>query len=176
MVLDFVEMQLLIGIGELIEWESIVSHLIALLILTIGLYILLFRPVKRMIQERQEKIKKIEKENADLNAEVKHMKDSTSTVLSEAKKEAAIIHENAVKVANQKADDIVAEARKQAKSLVERTEQELDEERNNLQDDIEKQITDVSLAVAEKILSRKITPEDDKKLIADCLAKWSKDS
>ena len=86
MVLDFVEMQLLIGIGELIEWESIVSHLIALLILTIGLYILLFRPVKRMIQERQEKIKKIEKENADLNAEVKHMKDSTSTVLSEAKK------------------------------------------------------------------------------------------
>ena len=85
MVLDFVEMQLLIGIGELIEWESIVSHLIALLILTIGLYILLFRPVKRMIQERQEKIKKIEKENADLNAEVKHMKDSTSTVLSEAK-------------------------------------------------------------------------------------------
>ena len=50
MVLDFVEMQLLIGIGELIEWESIVSHLIALLILTIGLYIMLFRPVKRMIQ------------------------------------------------------------------------------------------------------------------------------
>ena len=79
-------------------------------------------------------------------------------------------------MANQKADDIVAEARKQAKSLVERTEQELDKERNNLQDDIEKQITDVSLAVAEKILSRKITPEDDKKLIADCLAKWSKDS
>lgn len=158
-----------------LEWQSIVLHLFNLVILTVGLYFLLFKPVKRMVKERQAKIKKIEKENTELNDEVKKMKESTEAVLSDAKKEAAVIHENAVKVANQKADDIVSSARKEAKSLIERTEQEMEEEHRKLQKDIERQITDVSLAVAEKILSREVTPEDDKKMIEESLAQWSKE-
>ncbi len=159
-----------------LEWQSIVLHLIALVILTVGLYLLLFKPVKRMVKERQEKIRKIEQENAELNAEVKQMKESGEVMLANAKKEAAVIHENAVKVANQKADDIVADARRQAKGMLDRTERELEEERGNLQADIEKQITDVSVAVARKILARDITSEDDKKLIEDSLARWSKEN
>ena len=120
--------QLLAGLGDLVQWESVVMHLIALIILTVGLYFLLFKPVKRMVKERQDKIRKIEKENTDLNEEVRQMKSSTEAVLSDAKKEAAVIHENAVKVANQKADDIVSSARREAKSLIERTEQEMEED------------------------------------------------
>lgn len=158
-----------------VEWQSIVLHLINLVILTVGLYLLLFKPVKKMIRERQEKIRQMEKENTDLNEEVKKMKSSTERVLSEAKQEAAVIRENATKLANQKADEIVAEACQQAKGLLTRTEEELAEERRKLASDIEKQITDVSVAVAQKMLGREITPEDDKRLIEESLAKWSKD-
>ena len=169
--------QLLANIFEALgfDWQSIIAHLIALIILTVGLYLLLFKPVKRMVKERQEKVKKIEQENSDLNEEVKKMKSSTEVVLSEAKKQAAVIHENAVKVANQKADEIVADARREAKALIERTEREMEEERGKLQADIEKQITDVSVEVAEALLARKITPEDNKKLIEESLPRWSKD-
>lgn len=167
--------QLLAELRDLVQWESVVMHLIALIILTVGLYFLLFKPVKRMVKERQDKIRKIEKENTDLNEEVRQMKSSTEAVLSDAKKEAAVIHENAVKVANQKADEIVADARRQARSLIARTEQEMEEERRKLRSDVEKQITDISVAVAEKMLGHKITPEDDKKLIEDSLERWSKE-
>lgn len=169
--------QLLANIFEALgfDWQSIIAHLIALIILTVGLYLLLFKPVKRMVKERQEKVKKIEQENSDLNEEVKKMKSSTEVVLSEAKKQAAVIHENAVKVANQKADEIVADARREAKALIERTEREMEEERGKLQADIEKQITDVSVEVVEALLARKITPEDNKKLIEESLARWSKE-
>ncbi len=175
MFIDICGAGLAANIGDLVEWESVVCHLIALIILTVGLYLLLFKPVKRMIRERQEKIRKIEKENSDLNAEVRQMKENSSVLLSEAKKQAATIHENAVKSANQKADEIVSDARRQAKSIVERAEAELDEERRNLRSDIEQQITDVSLVVAKKILARDITAEDDKKLIEESLARWSKE-
>lgn len=158
-----------------ITWESIVLHLFNLVVLTVGLYFLLFRPVKKMIKQRQEKVKKIEKENADLNEEVKQMKSSSEKVLSEAKKEAAAIHESAVKVANQKADEIVAEARDRAKTLVSQTQRAMDEERGKLRADIEKQIADVSVAVAEKVLAKSITPEDNKELIEQCLDEWSKE-
>ena len=169
--------QLLANIFEALgfDWQSIIAHLIALIILTVGLYLLLFKPVKRMVKERQEKVKKIEQENSDLNEEVKKMKSSTEVVLSEAKKQAAVIHEYAVKVSNQKADEIVADARREAKALIERTEREMEEERGKLQSDIEKQITDVSVEVAEALLARKITPEDNKKLIEESLARWSKE-
>ena len=63
MFIDICMAGLAANIGDLIEWESVVSHLIALVILTVGLYFLLFKPVKRMVRERQEKIKKIEEEN-----------------------------------------------------------------------------------------------------------------
>lgn len=176
MLMTLVEGRLLAtSLSEIFEPSSIIFHLIALVILTVGLYLLLFRPVKRMIKQRQEKIRKIEKENADLNEEVKEMKSGIERVLTDAKKEAAAIQENAVKVANQKADDIVSSARRQAKNLVERTEQAMEEEYRKLQENIEGQIADVSLAVAQKVLAREITPEDDKKLIEDCLAQWSKD-
>ena len=158
-----------------ITWESIVLHLFNLIVLTVGLYFLLFRPVKKMIKQRQEKVKKIEKENADLSDEVKKMKSSSEKVLSDAKKEAAAIHESAVKVANQKADDFVAEARERAKTLVEQTQREMDEERSKLRSDIERQIADVSVAVAEKVIEKQITPEDNKALIEKCLDEWSKE-
>ena len=70
----------------------------------------------------------------------------------------------------------MADARRQAKGMLDRTERELEEERGNLQADIEKQITDVSVAVARKILARDITSEDDKKLIEDSLVRWSKEN
>ena len=98
------------------------------------------------------------------------MKSSSEKVLSDAKKEAAALHESAVKVANQKAADIVAEARERAKPLV-----EMDEERSKLRSDIERQIADVSVAVAEKVIEKQITPEDNKALIEKCLDEWSKE-
>mgnify|MGYP005956035087 CR=1 FL=1 len=173
-MIEFFGNQMLAAIGDLVEWESIVMHLIALIILTVGLYFLLFKPVKRMIKERQDKIRKIEKENADLNEEVKKMKESSEIVLADARKEAAVIHENAIKVANQKADEIVQGARRQAKGMIDRTEQELEEERRKLGSDIEKQIAEVSVAVAQKVIARDITPEDNKKLIEESLSEWSK--
>ena len=175
---SFTETMLLSALTDMfnemgITWQGIVLHLINLVILTVGLYFLLFKPVKKMIRERQEKVKKIEKENAELNEEVKELKSSSEKVLSEAKKEVAVIHENAVKVAKQKADDIMADAKEKAKALVDRTETEMDEERRMLRSDVEKQIADVSLAVAEKVIGRDISKEDNRRLIEESLKEWS---
>lgn len=157
-----------------ISVTSILLHLLNLVVLTVGLYILLFKPVKKMVRERQEKIKKIEQENSELNAEVKKMRDNTESVLADAKQQAAELQENAVRTANRKADGIINDAKIKAKNLVDRTEKELDEERKKLEQDIEKEITDVSFAVAEKVLARDITREDNKRMIEECLEEWSK--
>ena len=175
MVIDLIGRQLLANPFDALglEWQSIVLHLFNLVVLTVGLYFLLFKPVKKMIRQRQEKVRKIEKDNAALSEEVRQMKESTEKVLSDAKKEAASIQENAVRAANQKADDILARARDQAKNMIEQTERSLGEEKRNLQKEIERQIADVSVLVAEKVIEKSISPEGNKKLIEDSLAEWN---
>ena len=157
-----------------LEWQSILLHLFNLIVLTVGLYFLLFKPVKRMIRERREKIANIEKENAELSAEVRQMKESGEKVLAEAKQEAAQIRASAQKEAMRKADEIIGTARDQARGMIEQTERSLGQERRKLQKDIEREIADVSVLVAEKVIEKNISGEDNKKLIAESIEEWSK--
>ena len=63
----------------------------------------------------------------------------------------------------------MGDAKARAKALIERTETEMDEERKKLQSDVEKQIADVSLAVAEKVIGRDISKADNRRLIEESL-------
>ena len=54
---SFTETMLLSALTDMfnemgITWQGIVLHLINLVILTVGMYFLLFKPVKKMIRER----------------------------------------------------------------------------------------------------------------------------
>ena len=49
----------------------------------------------------------------------------------------------------------------------------MDEERKKLQADVEKQIADVSLVVAEKVIGRDISKADNHRLIEESLKEWS---
>ena len=57
--------------------------------------------------------------------------------------------------------------------MIDRTETEMDEERKKLQADVEKQIADVSLVVAEKVIGRDISKADNHRLIEESLKEWS---
>ncbi len=176
MISELIGSQLLANPFEALglEWQSVLLHLFNLVVLTVGLYFLLFKPVKRMIRERKEKVAKIEKENAELSEEVRRMKESGEKVLSEARQEAASIREAAKKEADRKADEIVGQAREQARGMLEQTERSLGEERRKLQKDIEREIADVSVLVAEKVIEKSISAEDNKKLIIESIEQWSK--
>lgn len=94
--------------------------------------------------------------------------------LDEAKKEATAIQETALAVAHSKADKLIQDAKNQVKNIMSKTEQEIAEERLKLSTDIQKEIRDVSIAVAEKILERDVTPSDNEQLIRESLASWEK--
>ena len=118
-------------------------------------------------------MKKIEAENATLNEEVKVMKVEFNTMIDKAKIEAMKIHQDAVDVGTQKTNEIIAEARKKAREIIDRTEKEMVEEKIKLESEIRAEISIVSLDVAEKIIEREIKEQDNDKLIEECLNNWS---
>ena len=57
MLMTIFQSQLLAtSLDEIIDPSSIIFHLIALVILTVGLYLLLFKPVKKMVKHKFEAV------------------------------------------------------------------------------------------------------------------------
>lgn len=160
--------------GILPTLEDVLLHVMNLVILTVGLYFLLFKTIKKKIVARQEAMKKIEQENLQLNDEVKNMKVEFNQLIDKAKCEASKIHQDAVDVANKKSSEIISEAREKSRNIIERTEKEMVTEKSKLESEIKEEIAIISVDIAKKILDKEINAADNEKLIEDCLKNWSK--
>ena len=157
-----------------IQPAAILYHFIALAILVTALFFLIYKPVRKKMKERKDEINAIIEKNKKMSAEMQIIQQKTEETLEEARKEAVTIQETALAVAHSKADKLVQDAKNQVKYIMAKTEQEIEEERAKLTADIEKEIRDVSVAVAEKILERDVTPQDNERLIRESLISWKK--
>lgn len=108
-----------------IDFTQIFLHLINVVILFSGLYILLYAPVKKFMQERADKYKAMDDEANSKLADAEKMKadytekmEQVETEIADKKKQASIdlanMKEKAEAEAKQTADKIVADAKLEA--------------------------------------------------------------
>lgn len=113
------------GIPLNIDWRQIFLHMFNLIILAGGLYFLLYHPVKKFIQEREEYYRGMEREAREALAAAcasqekeKLLLESVDRELREKRREAEAQLDSyfsaRVREANEKADKILADARKSA--------------------------------------------------------------
>lgn len=152
-------------------WE-ILFHTVNLLILIIALRFLLYKPVKRMIENHKAKLNDVFEENKKLNAEASAMKEKYDVMLEEAKQEVVRVSEQAAKNAQQKSDETIEEAKRQAKNILENAKKEAVSEKERLKSDFRETVSRLAVDIAEKVLQREISEKDNKKIIDDCLKQW----
>ena len=145
-------------------WNILVS-LANLSILFLLVKRFLFKPVKRMLDARQALIdgKLSEAEQARLTAE--QSKAAWEEKLKSAKQEADSIIKEASDKAKRRADKIIAEADCKALELTRRAEEQIQLEKEKAESEIKQEIVDVSLALAEKMLVRKLSEADHRNMI-----------
>lgn len=152
-------------------WE-ILFHTVNLLILIIALRFLLYKPVKRMIENHKAKLNDVFEQNKKLNAEASAMKEKYDAMLEEAKQEVVRVSEQAAKNAQQKTDETIEEAKRQAKNILENAKKEAISEKERLKSDFRDTVSRLAVDIAEKVLQREISEKDNKKIIDDCLKQW----
>ena len=141
-------------------------------VLCVGLYFLLFRPVKKFMAKRNENIVKVSEENQKLSEEVQSMKKEYDTLVSEAKRELAKANEQAKVVAEKRSAEILADANARAKSIVDKAKEEIEHEKQRAETEIRGQVAEISVAVAEKILAKEIDAKSNSELIESSIRKW----
>lgn len=145
-------------------WNVLIS-LANLLILFLLVKKFLYKPVKKMLEERQNEIDKnyLDSENAKHDAE--SAKESYEKKLSDAKSEADSLIQSAVNAARNREGEIIAEAKNDAEGIISRAKESAKLEFKKAEQGMKEEIVKVGTLLAEKMLEREINENDHKDLI-----------
>jgi len=149
-------------------WQILIS-LANLLIIFLVLKKLLFKPVKKVMDQRQAMVD--EQFAAAAAAEEKARQDQADWEhkLQSADDEADARLKAADDTARRHSDRVIADARSKAEGILRQAEAEAQLERQKAQAGIRQEIVTVSAELAEKMLEREINPEDHRQMIESFL-------
>lgn len=139
------------------------------LILFGGLTYILFKPVKAMIEKRQQGIvdqledAKTKNENAETL--IANYNGKISAVEEEGRK---MIHEAAIKAEN-RGSEIIKDAEKEAELIKNRAEKEIEREKLKAVNELKEDIVSLSLLAASKVLEKDIDQNQHRELITQFL-------
>ncbi len=144
---------------------DLILNIINILVLFFVTKALLYKPVKKFLNARAEKLEAAQKEAADAKAQAQTSKAKYDAVLSDAEKVRTEAVEKAEAEAKAAAERILAEAKAQAADTVETGRKKAESERKKILDGAKEDIVDAALDATEKLLGRVVADEDNRRII-----------
>ena len=140
-------------------WSILIS-LANLLILFLVMKKFLFKPVMKIMNERQNQVTAIYADAENDRQAAADMKQEYETRMAAAREEADGLVRNAVQTAQRKSDAIVNEAKDQAAHLKQKAETEIQQEKKQMLDDVKTEISDLAVSIASRIMEREVNVQD----------------
>jgi F-type H+-transporting ATPase subunit b len=148
-----------------IDLTTIIATLLNTLILFLVLKHFLFDKVNKVVDERQKEIQDSydRAEEAEKNAQ--KLEADYNEKIGQAKQEGAEIIRDATKKAQARADEIIDEARVEAKGIRTNAENEIEREKKIAVNAIKDEISQTAFSAAAAVVEKDLTSEDNEKLI-----------
>ena len=131
----------------------------------------LFKPIRRVLEERQKRadqnIRAAEQEKAEAEA----VKAEYTKNMAQAREEAAGILERAKQDASQQADELLQSARSEAQALKAKAESDIRQEKKRALNEAKDEIGGLAMDIAGRVVEREINEADHRALIDDFLQK-----
>ena len=140
-------------------WQILIS-LINLLIIYRILKKFLFKPVQKVMNERQAQVDRIYGDANQSKAQAEQMKQEYEQKLASAREEADGLVKNAVQTAQKRSDQMVSEASAQASRIKQKADEEIAQQRKKMLQDVRDEISDLAVEIASKVVEREISPRD----------------
>ena len=129
-----------------------------------------WKPLLKILKDREELIRssledaekakeKLERLNAEGEAIINQARSEAQSILSEGKTAAAKLKDETLDVAKEQAKKIASEAEKQ-----------INIEKEKAIAEIKSEVVNLSMSIAEKLINKNISPEDNKALIDESLS------
>ena len=159
-----------------IDLGTIVFSWINLLILFFGLKHFLFQPVQKILTQRQEETDRAITDAEQASHDADAAKAEYEQQLKTAKESSAEMMRQATRKAQQRSDEIIAQAKVDAQGIREQNQAELERERNRAEQELKQDVSDLAVLVAEKVVEREVRPEDHEKWIDEFIGAMEEQS
>ena len=145
-------------------WQIVIS-LCNLLILFFFLKKFLYKPVRKTIADRQAAVDDVYRRADEALEQANRSKEAYETKLSTADAQCDELIRTAQQNARQRSGAIISEAEERASGMIRRAENEIELERGKATAGMKKEIAELAVQLAEKLLEREINENDHANLI-----------
>jgi F-type H+-transporting ATPase subunit b len=155
------------GLG--LDLPTFIGQLVSFLIL-LGLLVFVgYKPIRKMLDERANRIKESMEQAEATKQEYEQAKVAVQEQIGKAREEGQAIINQAAQIGDRLKEEAKGEARKEAQALVERARVELERERDKVIDDLRHEFVDTAILAAEKVINETLDKERHKKLIEQAM-------
>jgi F-type H+-transporting ATPase subunit b len=152
---------------------TLIIEVLSFLIFTGVLTRLVYKPLLNFMDSRKEKIKTQKEEAEGLVQKAQNYKDETEKILHNAKEEILTLREESKSQASRERLQLLKEAKAEAQRVIEQGRYELSREAEKARDRLKKDVMDLSITMAQKVLAEEIDKDTHKKLFAKSIDKLS---
>ena len=148
---------------------TLVFQGIAIFILFMAASYLLLDPVRKILNDRKERVMKDQRDAARNKEEAVRMKDEYDGKLKDIDKVAEQILSDSRKKALQRENQIIADAKNEASRIIESARQEAELEKKRVKDEVKQEMISVASLMSEKIVAASMDEAKQNALIEQTL-------
>lgn len=145
-------------------WTALFTLLNTLTVIFVGTKFL-FKPVMKMIRERQQEIDHMYADADSAQANAKAMEAEYKQKLSVANETGERIVKEAVARGQAREEDIIRQANAEASAILDKASADIAMEKKKAINDAKDEISDMAMAIAEKVVGRELNARDHAQLV-----------
>jgi len=153
----------LTGLG--INLPTLLAQIINFAILLGLMYLVAYKPIMRMFDERSRKIRESMEQTEFIKEQAAHAEEEVKKQLEAAGKEGQEVIARAVRTGEEVRREAKQEARQEAESLIARARTEIQRERDDAIDELRKEFADLTILAASKVIDRSLDKKAHRQLI-----------
>lgn len=162
------------GIGTLgINLKIFLAQLFNFAIVLLVLWKWAYKPIVKLLEERQEKIEKSVKQAGEIEKRVVEIEKEQQTVMATAKTEAAKILDDVRTTAEDRKKVLLEKAKEEVKAVVAQGKVQLQAQKDQMVRDAREEIAKIAIEAARKILGEAVDEKKAQKLAEGVVDKMS---
>jgi F-type H+-transporting ATPase subunit b len=130
-----------------------------------------WKPLLKMLQDREDMVRSSLEDAEKAKSELERLNEESEAIMAKARSEAQSILADGKAVAEKVKDDIIAKSKEQANKIREDAGNQIQVEKDKAISEIKKEVVNLTLSVAEKLIQKNLSDADNKSLIEESLKK-----
>ncbi|MSQ11240.1 MAG: ATP synthase F0 subunit B [Dehalococcoidia bacterium] len=148
---------------------SLIVYLVNFGILAVALYLVGYKPILKMLDQRSQRVKSSLDEAERVKQEAARAQEEMQRQLGEARKSSQQVLEQGREMADRFREEELAKARKEAEDFLQRARQQIQQERDRAVEELRGQFADLAITAAERVVERSLDRTAHRDLIEQVL-------